>query len=96
MHSRDPLPGLGDLGYDQALRELAAPPDALVRRSGEHAPGEWHLDEVAITEAGRAVLEGRRDALTLPLPERWVGGVRIEAGQRNWRWDERRRAVELK
>ena len=96
MHDRDPLPGLGDLGYDQALRELAALPDALVQRSGGHAPDAWHLDEVAITESGRAALEGRRDALALPFPERWVGGIRIAAGQRNWRWDERTRAVELR
>ena len=96
MHDRDPLPGLGDLGYDQALRELAAPADALVRRSGGHAREAWHLDEVAITDSGRAVLEGRRDALELPFPERWVGGVRIATGQRNWRWNERTRAVELR
>jgi hypothetical protein len=42
------------------------------------------------------VLEGRREALALPLPERWVGGVRVAPGQRNWRWDERERAVELR
>ena len=96
MHDRDPLPGLGDLGYDQALRELAALPDPLVQRSGGHAYEAWNLDEVAITDSGRALLEGRRDALTLPFPERWVGGVRIAPGQRNWRWDERARSVTLK
>jgi uncharacterized protein DUF1835 len=95
MHDRDPLPGLGDLGYDQALRELAALPDALVQRSGGHAYEAWNLDEVAITESGREVLEGRRDALALPFPERWVGGVRIAPAQRNWRWDERTRAVDF-
>src|SRR5688572_27262719 len=95
MHDRDPLPGLGDLGYDLALRELAALPDPLVQRSGGHTREAWSLDEVAITESGRAVLEGRRDALALPFPERWVGGVRIAPGQRNWRWDERERAVVL-
>jgi hypothetical protein len=96
MHDRDPLPGLGDIGYDLALRELAAPADPLVQRSGGHAPAAWNLDEVAITELGRALLEGRRDALALPLPERWVGGVCIVTGQANWRWDERTRAVELR
>ena len=95
MHDCDPLPGLGDIGYDLALRELAAPPDPLLLRSGGHAPAVWHLDEVAITELGRAVLEGRHDALALPLPERWVGGVCIATGQRNWRWDESTRGVEL-
>ncbi len=94
MHERDPLPGLGDIGYDLALRELAALPHPLVLRSGGHAPDAWHLDEVSITESGVAVLEGKRDWLELPLPERWVGGVRIAPAQRNWRWDERTRGVE--
>ncbi len=37
MHGRDPLPGLGDIGYDLALRELATPPEPLVLRSGGHS-----------------------------------------------------------
>jgi hypothetical protein len=51
---------------------------------------------VSITDVGVAVLEGKRDGLALPLPERWVGGVRIAPGRRNWRWDERARDVELR
>jgi hypothetical protein len=96
MHGRDPLPGLGDLGYDLALRELATLPEPLVQRSGTHSLDEWHLDEISITDSGVAVLEGKRDWLDSPRPERWVGGVRIAPRQRNWRWDERTRAVELR
>jgi hypothetical protein len=93
MHDYDPLPGLGDIGYDLVLREISAIPEPLVLHSGAHAANEWHLDEYEITAAGRAVLEGRRDALELPLPERWVGGVRVAPGQPSWRWDERARRV---
>jgi hypothetical protein len=93
MYERDPLPGLGDIGYDSALRELAAADEPLVVRAGAHPPRDWHLDEVAITAVGLAVLEGRRDALAL-LPERWVGGVRVARGERSWRWNELTRAVE--
>jgi hypothetical protein len=96
MHDRDPLPGLGDVGYDLALRELAAPPEPLVQRSGGHARDAWHRDEISITATGLAVLEGKRDWLDLPVPERWVGGVRIATDQRNWRWDERTRNAELR
>jgi hypothetical protein len=96
MHDREPLPGLGDLGYDLALRDLAALSEPLVQRSGGNARSAWHLDEVAITDAGFAVLDGKRDALDLAWPERWVGGIRIAPDQRNWRWDERTRAVELR
>jgi hypothetical protein len=95
MHDDDPLPGLGDLGYDLALRELGAPPDALVLRSGARATDAWHRDEVSITDVGLAVLEGKRDALDLSPPERWVGGMRIAPRQRNWRWNERTGGVDL-
>jgi hypothetical protein len=95
MHGDDPLPGLGDLGYDLALRELAAPPEPLVLRSGALAADAWHRDEISITEFGLAVLAGKRDALDVPLPERWVGGVRIAPRQRTWRWNERTRGVAL-
>ena len=96
MHDRDPLPGLGDLGYDLALRELATLPDPLVQRSGGHNRDAWHRDEIAITTSGREVLEGKRDWLDLQPPERWVGGVRIASGQRQLRWAERTHAVELR
>src|SRR5688572_25239624 len=95
MHSDDPLPGLGDLGYDLALRDLAVPPEPLALRSDALAMDAWHRDEIAITDLGMAVLEGKRDALDVPLPERWVGGMRIAPRQRNWRWNERTRGVEL-
>jgi hypothetical protein len=95
MHGDDPLPGLGDLGYDLALRELAAQPEPLVLRSGALAADAWHRDEISITEFGLAVLAGKRDALDVPLPERWVGGVRIAPRQRTWRWNERTRGVAL-
>lgn len=96
MHERDPLPGLGDLGYDAVLRELAASPEALILRSGGAEPSAWHTDEVAITDAGKEVLAGARDALTLLLPERWVGGVRVASGGKGWRWNESERDVELR
>ena len=105
MHDRDPLPGLGDIGYDLALRELAALPEPLVLRSGGHAPRRVASRRGRDHGFGRAVLEGKRDWLELPLPERWVGGVRIAPEQRNWRWnertppstaDERRRALDIR
>lgn len=95
MHRYDSLPGLGDLGYDLVLRELTHAPEPLVRRSGGHAPKAWHEDEIALTDVGRAVLDGARDWLELAAAERWVGGVRVAPGQHNWRWDERTRGVVL-
>jgi hypothetical protein len=42
---------------------------------------------LSITEAGRAVLEGRTDLIGLGGIDRWVGGVHLEPGDRLWRWD---------
>ncbi|HUQ53894.1 MAG TPA: DUF1835 domain-containing protein [Gammaproteobacteria bacterium] len=95
MHSDDPLPGLGDIGYDQALREMAVGSEPLVRRAGGHPPPAWSRDEVALTSSARSVLHGSRDWLQSTVPERWVGGVRIVGGQRNWRWDDAARSVVL-
>ena len=38
---------------------------------------------VRLNDTGRSVLAGEKDWVT----PRWVGGVRIEPGQPNWRWD---------
>lgn len=93
MHDYDPLPGLGDIGYDALLREMAAGAEPLVLRGGESTHAAWQRDAVALTDAGRAVLAGERDWLAFAQPERWVGGVRIAAGRRNWRWNEDARNV---
>jgi hypothetical protein len=96
MHAYDPQPGLGDIGYDLILREMAVAPEPLVVRTDPPSQRGWHLDEVALTDCGRAVLDGTRDWLQSHVPERWVGGVRIAGQQRNWRWDERARDAVLK
>ena len=96
MHDYDPLPGLGDIGYDVMLREMESAPEPLVRRDREPTRSEWHRAEVAITDLGRAVLAGQRDRLDCAAPDRWIGGVRIANAQRNWRWDEDAGAVVLR
>ena len=51
--------------------------------------GEKPFRRVAsITETGRRVFRGMTDCLSLNPPERWVGGIRIFAGQPVWRFDE--------
>jgi hypothetical protein len=95
MRDYDPLPGLGDIGYDAVLRELAAGAEPLVLHGGEPAHEAWHLAPVELTDVGRAVLAGERDWLDFAPHDRWIGGVRISVGKRNWRWDEDRRNAVL-
>jgi hypothetical protein len=46
----------------------------------------------AITDAGRAVLEGRLDRVDCGL-DRWLGGVHLRRGADPWRWDGARGAM---
>jgi hypothetical protein len=58
-----------------------------------HPP--W-TDVLTITDAGRAVLRGELDFLSLRPPSRWVGGVQIGAHHPDWRWDEAHREPVLR
>jgi hypothetical protein len=91
---RDPLPGLGDTGYEYELRQLAKISNAVVLREERRTePGVWRHDEFTITARGRDLVAGKAQLCLAEVPERWIGGVRIVAGQNNWRWDDRTRSV---
>jgi hypothetical protein len=91
---RDPLPGLGDTGYEYELRQLAKVRDAvLLREEQRREPGVWRYDKLEITERGRALLARKTQLDLSEIPERWIGGVRIVAGQKNWFWNEKARSV---
>jgi hypothetical protein len=65
-------------------------------KSGPHPLVEWDViesrpvpkGEVRITDAGRAVLEGRADWIELDGVDRWLGGVRLQRREAAWRWDQ--------
>ena len=88
LQGREPLPFMGDSSLANVMRDMesvAEPP--FVRSRG--TPGEREFaNRFTITEAGRAVISGKRDWQSFGPPERWVGGVRIAPGAPSWRWDE--------
>jgi hypothetical protein len=87
---REPLPFLGDSLFRHIVAEMgrAAAP-VFTRVPGENA----FEDRLSITDAGREVLRGVTDWLSLLPPPRSVGGVRIDAAGPNWRWDEAQQQV---
>lgn len=48
---------------------------------------QLNLGEVAITEAGRDVIESRADHIELNGIDRWLGGVHLKGDAADWRWD---------
>jgi len=91
-------PFLGDTWMWMRLSELGQGPDRLVQTiAGEPLgppppqPGgeRFTEQELELTEAGRAVLDGEADrAALLPL-DRWVGGIHVTGPDPAWRWDRR-------
>jgi hypothetical protein len=88
QNGREPLPYLGDSGVAYIVCEMErASESPLVRAEG--APGERiFANRLTLTDAGRAVLNGRRDWHELAPRPRWVGGVHVRPGEPGWRWDE--------
>lgn len=78
MREREPLPFLGDVMFRHVLDDLADATEPLYEADGDAWPGRM----LTIAAAGRAVLAGALDFLTLYRGERWVGGIRIEGRAR--------------
>lgn len=92
FRTRDSLSGLGDTGLDYELLQMEqAQPPVLLRK--HH--GQMRLDEIALTDIGREMVEGRRHWLDLQVPPRWVGGVLIQPGKTNWYWDDQKERTTL-
>jgi hypothetical protein len=95
QQAREERPFLGDaLAFDH-LDALARGPGALIGEgdgdrslaaSGTAAALEGEHDgRLALTAHGEAVLAGH--AAWAGRPERWLGGVRLAAGEPRWCWD---------
>ena len=82
--------GMRAASFSVQRRLRVQPP--WVRTVAVPAEHPFH-DRLTITEDGREVLRGATDWLSLRPPPRSVGGVRIDAGGPNWRWDEAQQEV---
>ncbi|HET7230108.1 MAG TPA: DUF1835 domain-containing protein [Longimicrobium sp.] len=86
----DPI-WLGDASFFGYVEDLAGGEHSLV----DLGPGERHDGSrtVALTDAGRAVLEGRQDRVRLNGIDRWLGGVHLHGREAAWRWDASARTL---
>jgi hypothetical protein len=83
--ARESRPYLGDTWAFAAVARLARPEVPLVAAGADtidrHTP-------VALTDAGRRVLDGAADHVALNGVDRWIGGVHLMGRSPGWRWDE--------
>jgi hypothetical protein len=87
---REARPFLGDLPFFDTMRALSAARTPLVAIDGGEAAGDLGASSIAITDAGRAVLDGRQDHIALNGIDRWRGGVHLRGRDRSpWRWHAR-------
>jgi Domain of unknown function (DUF1835) len=87
---REPLPFLGDSTFLHIVNEMGRVALPVFTRVPAEHPFQ---DRLSITDAGRQVIRGVTDWLSLLPPPRWVGGVQIDAAGPNWRWDEGRQDI---
>jgi hypothetical protein len=102
-HRREEAVFLGDVVFVRYLEGLSRAQQPLLLRAdgrpldGTPASGDardlWDT-ELALTEAGRDVLEGRQDHVRLNGIDRWLGGVHLEGREARWRWDESARRLQ--
>ncbi|KZE79692.1 hypothetical protein AV654_15425, partial [Paenibacillus elgii] len=86
--------GMGDLQYWHRLAKLVQGPHPLLKLEGFNAfPGykdpapSFRHSTVALTEAGRRVLDGEADWIALNGIDEWYGGVHLQGRSTPWRWD---------
>ena len=80
---------LTDLSFAATAKALAetSPPLLLMRQSEDGSRAEWRAIASA-TEAGRAVLHGTADRVSLCGIDRWLGGVHLQGRHAAWRWSD--------
>ena len=82
MGKREPLPYLGDMMFHALLRPLIDSPTPLLIEA--QAELDWPRRLLRLTPLGEQVLAGQANWLEQQAAERWVGGVRLQAGLGHW------------
>jgi len=75
---------MGDVSFYRLVADLSNVPHPLVQISDTV---QNRLGSVTITKTGRDVFEGRADHVDLNGIDRWLGGVHLQGGKAEWRWD---------
>ena len=74
-------------GASTGSRRFAEAPTPLVEAEPAGAPVDRHA-RLRLCDAGREVLRGRADHVSLNGVDRWIGGVHLTGRAVPWRWDD--------
>jgi len=90
MHHGETAYYIADSWLVDRARELAGASPALVDMSiTEGTRRALPAGTIALTRAGRDVLDGSVDRVALCGIDRWLGGVHVHGRGRAWRWSAR-------
>jgi hypothetical protein len=81
MHDGETAHYIADSWFADRVKDLSSAAPALMDLLPDGT--------IALTDAGREVLHGRADRVTLCGIDRWLGGVHVQGHGKAWRWSER-------
>jgi hypothetical protein len=93
VHDADDVFFVGDVSLWHCIRTMAAGPHPLLAVAPRSGDGPAPFGALALTDAGRDVLDGRADRIRLAGIDRWWGGVHLHGHEVPWRWDRRGQRV---
>ena len=77
-----------DLSFADTAKGLSETVPPLLTLELERGSSSPFRAVASATDAGRSVLEGRVDRVSLCGIDRWLGGVHLQGRHRVWRWDD--------
>ena len=84
---REARPFLGDTWCFDRIAGFVGASTPLVDAEPADAPVDRHA-RLRLTDAGREVLGGEADHVSLNGVDRWIGGVHLAGRAVPWRWDD--------
>jgi len=97
MHEDESAYYVTDTSLVELVETLSRTSPPLLAHSADRAsPHRWFAGSVSITPAGRAVLRGDQDRVSLcGVADRWLGGVQLRNDAPLWRWDDARQRISI-
>jgi hypothetical protein len=92
MHDDEDAYYVTDLSLAELVETLSRTSPPLIGFASDGTGGNFWKGTVTLTEAGGEVLAGRRDRVACGL-DKWLGGVHLQSGGGDWRWDNDLRRV---